>query len=268
MTLRVAVLGITGRLGGAIAREVLSDPRFALTGGIVRSEFEGEDRDIGVIAGAGRCGIAASVSLEEGTANADLLIDASQPEATIAAAERLAGRGNFAFVTGVTGLDSDQKARLQAASDRLPILAARNFSLGIALMDALVRKAAAALPAGAWDAEITETHHRHKVDAPSGTALVLGEAVAAGRQQALDDVAAIDRAGKRRPGDIGFSVTRGGGIIGEHAVRFLSEMEEITLSHTAHDRRVFARGALEAALWMSGRKPGLYSMADLVATRT
>lgn len=267
MTVRVAVLGITGKLGGAIVREALDDSRFALTGGIVRSEYDGEERDIGVIAGAARYGIEASVSLEDGTANADVLIDASQPDATIAAAERLAGRGGFALVTGVTGLDSDQKARLKAASDRLPILAARNFSLGVALMEALVHQAASALPADAWDAEIAETHHRHKVDAPSGTALILGEAVAAARQQSLEDVSALDRSGRRRSGDIGFSVARGGGIVGEHAVRFLSDMEDITLTHTAHDRRVFARGALDAALWMSGRKSGLYSMADMVAGR-
>lgn len=267
MTVRIAVLGISGRLGGAIAREVLADPRFSLTGGIVRSEFAAEDRDIGVIAGAARCGMEASVGLEDGVAQADVLIDASQPEATIAAAERLAGRAGLALVTGVTGLDADQKARLKTASQRLPILAARNFSLGVALMEALVRRAAAALPARDWDAEISETHHRHKIDAPSGTALALGEAVAAGRRQELEDVSALDRTGARRPGDIGFSVTRGGGVIGEHAVRFLSDMEEITLCHTAHDRRVFARGALEAALWMQGRGPGLYSMADLVSGR-
>ncbi len=264
MTLRIAVLGVTGRLGRAIAREALSDPRFDLCGAIVRSEFEGESHDIGEIIGVGRLGLAAEIGIEDGCRDADILIDASAPDASIAAAERLSGRAGLGLVTGVTGFTPEQKQALKSAAKSLPILAARNFSLGMAVLEALTAKAAQALPKSSWDVEIDEAHHRDKVDAPSGTALILGEAVADAREQHLPNVKAVAREGKRPPGAIGFSVTRGGGIIGDHAVRFLADMEEITLSHRALDRRVFAKGALEAALWLHRRPSGLYGMSDVI----
>jgi len=264
MTLRIAVLGVTGRLGGAIAREALSDPRFDLSGAIIRSEYDGESDDVGDIIGVGRLGLAAQIGIEEGCSNADILIDASSPEASIAAAVRLSDRAGIGLVTGVTGFNADQKQALKAASKSLPILATRNFSLGIALLEALAAKAAQALPKSSWDVEIEEAHHRNKIDAPSGTALILGEAVADAREQHLPSVKAMARDGRRPPGAIGFAVTRGGGIVGDHAVRFLADMEEISLSHRALDRRVFAKGALEAALWLHCRPSGLYGMSDII----
>ena len=264
MTLRIAILGITGRLGRAIAQAAHEDGRVVLTGGIVRSDYEGDSFDIGDIAGIGPMGVSACVGIEEGCSNADILIDASAPEAGIAAAERLAKQSGVALVTGVTGFDADQKPKLATASKSIPILAARNFSLGVALLESLTRQASAALPKAGWDAEISETHHRHKIDAPSGTALALGEAVAGGRGQNLASVSVVARSGQRAPGAIGFSCSRGGGVIGEHAVRFLSDLEDITLSHKAHDRSVFAKGAIEAALWLHGKAPGLYAMSDVM----
>ena len=205
MPLRIAILGINGRLGQAIGREACIDDRFSLTGGIVRADSEESGQDIGEILGGPELGYQACVSLEEGTRDCDILIDASTPDACIAAAERLSGRDNFCFVTGVTGLDEDQRTRLKAASKTLPVMAARNFSVGIAVLESLAARAAGVLPSTLWDAEIEETHHRRKVDAPSGTALILGEAVAGARKQSLDRVRKDDRRGRRLTGDIAFS---------------------------------------------------------------
>lgn len=268
MSVKLAILGASGRMGRAIIQEVALDRRYNLVGGIVRSESEHDGSDLGLMAGCERAGVNAVVRIEDGVKGADVLIDVSNPEATVAAAERIAASGGIALVTGVTGLTAAQYDRLAAASKSMPILAARNFSLGVAILEDLVRQAAAALPLHRWDAEIVETHHRAKVDAPSGTALMLGEAIAEARGQALDQVAAMGRSGHtgyRPPGTIGIAAVRGGAVIGEHEVRFLSDYETISIGHVAHDRRVFARGALEAARWIAGKPPGLYSMRDLVA---
>lgn len=267
MAVNIAILGVSGRMGHAIVGEIALDRRCNLQGGIVRSDSEFAGTDIGVFAGTGYSGVNAVVRIEEGTKGADVVIDVSVPDATVAAAERLAAMGGIAMVTGVTGLKPQQFERLKAASEKIPILAARNFSLGVAILEDLVRQAAAALPLHRWDAEIIETHHRAKTDAPSGTALMLGEAVAEARGQAFDQVATMGRAGQtgyREPGTIGVTAVRGGAIIGEHDVKFLSDYETITLGHAAHDRRVFARGAIDAARWLAGKPAGLYSMRDMI----
>ncbi|MEN0652953.1 MULTISPECIES: 4-hydroxy-tetrahydrodipicolinate reductase [Hyphobacterium] len=268
MAVNIAILGVSGRMGHAIVGEIALDRRCNLHGGIVRSDSEFAGTDIGVFAGTGFSGVSAVVRLEEGAKGAHVVIDVSVPDATVAAAERLAAMGGIAMVTGVTGLDAEQLERLKAASERMPILAARNFSLGVAILEDLVRQAAAALPLHRWDAEIVETHHRAKTDAPSGTALMMGEAIAEARSQAFDQVAMMGRSGQtgyRPPGTIGVASVRGGAVIGEHDVKFLSDYETITLSHVAHDRRVFARGAIDAARWLAGKPPGLYSMRDIVS---
>lgn len=265
--LRIAVLGAGGRLGRAVLHAVMDDERCELTGGVVRAGSGLEGIDLGELAGLRGIGVFAMVGLEDAASGADVVIDAGAPELTAIAARRFADRGGPALVTGVTGLNAEQDAALRDAARSLPVLAARNFSIGAALTEALVRQAAAALPESGWDVEIEETHHRYKADAPSGTALMLGEAAAAARGRRLDAAAIRGRdgvTGPRPPGGIGFSSTRGGGVIGEHAVRFLSEMEEITIIHRAHDRRVFAQGALAAALWIRGRPAGLYTMADVI----
>lgn len=191
----------------------------------------------------------------------DVVIDFSAPEALIKALPHF--RDGAALISGTTGLSDADEREVALAAKRLAILRSGNFSLGIAVLSKLAEQAAAALGEG-WDIEITEMHHRHKVDAPSGTALMLGEAAARGRTVALDDVAAHDRAGLRREGDIGFSVLRGGGVYGNHDVRLVSESEMITLGHQALNRDVFAHGALHAAEWLCGKPAGAYALTDLL----
>jgi len=268
--IHVTVLGPTGRLGSAICRAVLDSPDFRLAGAVVRSESPASGEDIGVWLGGDPVGCRAETALEHAVEHADLVIDASLPSLTVAAAERLASLGRPALVTGVTGFNREQSARLDACLDRLPILMADNFSLGVAVTEALIHEAAR-LPAEEWDIEIHETHHKRKADAPSGTALMLARAAARARGETLEDIATWSRegtTGQRKPGTIGFAVNRGGSVIGEHSVRFLAELEEITISHRALDRSIFARGALAAARWMTndttGRGPGRYSMQDVI----
>ena len=269
--IKVSILGPNGRLGQAICAAVLDAADLELVGAIVRAESPRVGQDIGDMLGRADTGCLASVSFEDVVALSDIVIDASLPAMTVSVAERMAVLPRkCGLVTGVTGYSADQLARLTTASKRVPLLMAGNFSLGIAVVEALVGQAAA-LPAQDWDIEISETHHRLKTDAPSGTALLLGRAAAKQRGVTLDTAAIWSRegvTGPRKPGTIGFAVSRGGSIIGEHAVRFLAEMEEITISHRAHDRRIFASGAIAAAHWMcqdgEGREPGLYSMQDVV----
>ena len=267
---RISVLGPTGRLGGAICREIIDSEGVELAGALVRASSDAVGKDIGILAGRDPVGVTSVSSLSEAVESADIVIDASLPDATVEAAEYLAGKGGPPLVTGVTGFSEAQDERLNAAAQRLPLLWAGNFSLGVAMAETLVRQAAA-LPADVWDIEIEEAHHRMKADAPSGTALMLARAAAEKRGQSLGDVAVWAREGHTGPregGSIGFAVTRGGSIIGDHSVRFISEMEEITISHRAFDRAVFARGALAAAIWMhnngQGRPAGMHSMHDVV----
>lgn len=268
----ITVLGPTGRLGRAICEAVLEAPDCRLAGVVVRAESRFAGHDIGEILERAPLDMAAETSLELAVEGADVVIDASLPGMTIASAQRLAAQGGPSLITGVTGLTESQEEMLGAAALQIPVLKASNFSLGVAIAEALVAQAAV-LPARDWDIEVEETHHRRKADAPSGTALMLARAAAKKRGVTLQEAGVWSRegtTGPRETGTIGFAVTRGGSIIGEHAVRFLSEMEELTISHRAFDRRVFARGAIEAARWMynggSGRQPALYSMQNVVST--
>lgn len=192
----------------------------------------------------------------------DAVIDFSAGPALMAALPHL--RKTTALVSGTTGLSDAEEDAVKEASKTLPIFRSGNFSLGIAVLSSLARQASQALGDG-WDIEVLEMHHRHKTDAPSGTALMLGDAVAQGRGVSLSEKAAHDRTGARTSGDIGFAVLRGGGVYGLHEVRLASESEMIILGHQALNRDVFAHGALAAAEWMMGRDPGLYSMDDLIA---
>jgi|OM-RGC.v1.008761378 4-hydroxy-tetrahydrodipicolinate reductase len=269
--IRVAVLGPTGRLGSAICRALLDSPDFRIAGAVVRAESPVSGEDIGTWLGRDPIDCRAETSLEHAIETADIVLDASLPGMTVAAAERLASLGGPALITGVTGFNREQSDRLTACADRLPVLLAGNFSLGVAVTEALVREAAR-LPAADWDIEVHETHHRRKADAPSGTALMLARTAAKSRGESLESLATWSRegvTGPRKTGSIGFAVSRGGSVVGEHSVRFLAELEEITISHRALDRSIFARGALAAARWMinggAGRAAGEYSMQDVVA---
>lgn len=248
--IKIAVAGALGRMGQAVAAAVQADPALVLVARFDRPGAEGEGL----------------VSAAEALAAAEVVIDFTTPAASAALAERVAGQG-VALVLGATGFNDDQLAAVAAAARTTAIVRAGNFSLGLNMLMGLVAQAARALPAEAYDIEIFEAHHRRKVDAPSGTALMLGEAAARGRGVRLSQVARHARdgiTGERPVQEIGFSVLRGGGIVGEHSVTFAAEDEILTLSHSARDRGLFARGAVAAARWVRARPPGEYDMQDVL----
>jgi 4-hydroxy-tetrahydrodipicolinate reductase len=200
----------------------------------------------------------------------DVVIDFSTAEASVALAQACAERGGPALVIGSTGFSPEQDAEILKAAERVAIVRSGNFSLGVNILIGLVEHAAQRLDARDWDIEITEAHHRKKVDAPSGTALMLGEAAASGRGHELAALRTVpyDGVGEaRETGKIGFSSIRAGGIVGEHTILFASEDEVVTLSHSAIDRSLFARGAVAAAAWVRNRRPGLYDMQDVLGFR-
>jgi len=255
----VAVFGAAGRMGEALLRVIRDAPRARLAAALVRdgSPLAGQPVPAHLLAGGTGAAYAAAP-----VAPAQVLIDFAGPQG-FDAALALALRTGTALVSGSTGLDARQQAALAAAAERIPVLWSANFSLGVALLLHLVRQAAAALPD--WDCEIVEAHHRHKRDAPSGTALSLGHAAAVGRGVDLDRVAATStREGERRDGAIGFAVVRGGDVVGEHTVAFYGAGERVELGHRATDRDIFARGAVRAALWLARRAPGRYALQDVL----
>ena len=212
-------------------------------------------------------GLTRSGNVQDLAAISDVVIDFTHASTVVAHAQALSAAGT-GWVLGTTGLDDAASASVRTAASRIGVVQAANFSPGLALLTTLVQRLASSLPATGYDGEILEMHHRDKRDAPSGTALALGEAVASARGQRLADAAIRGRDGQtgpRRAGQIGFASLRGGGIVGEHAVSFTAGSERITVSHEAFDRLVFAEGALRAALWLAGRPPGLYTMADVLA---
>jgi 4-hydroxy-tetrahydrodipicolinate reductase len=249
--IRIAVAGALGRMGKVTADAVEADPGLELV-----ARFD-------------RPGVTGEGLTDQGTAlaAADVVIDFTTPAASTALAQACAARGGPALLIGATGFNEAQLAAIAAASAKVPIVRAGNFSLGLNMLMGLVEQAARRLDPEAYDIEIFEAHHRRKVDAPSGAALMLGEAAAKGRGVSLAGVAKRGRdgiTGARPTGEIGFSVMRGGGIVGEHSVAFAAEDEVLTLAHSARDRGLFARGAIAAAKWVSGRPPGEYSMRDVL----
>jgi 4-hydroxy-tetrahydrodipicolinate reductase len=250
--LRIGVAGALGRMGRAVSALVDGAPGVTLAARFNRIEHEG------------------LVSADEALAASDVIVDFTTADASTALAERAAGRGGPALIIGSTGFTSEQDAAVAEAARRIAIVKSGNFSLGVNVLAGLVEETARRLAADGWDIEVFEAHHRRKVDAPSGTALMLGEAAARGRNVRLADVEARARdgiTGARADGAIGFSVARGGGIVGEHAVTFAAEEEILTLSHSARDRALFARGALAAARWVASRPAGLYDMKDVLGFR-
>lgn len=203
--------------------------------------------------------------LSEHIAQADVVIDFSAPESCVRAA-RIATQAGVRFVSGTTGLTREQVEELEECSKQAAVLHAANFSVGVNVLEKLVELASQATGEG-FDLEVFEAHHRRKVDAPSGTALFLAEAAARGRDVSLEEQAVWSRQGQvgaRRDGEIGFQVVRGGDIVGEHTVFMCGEGERLELTHRATDRGIFARGALRAACWLSTRRPGLYTMRDVL----
>lgn len=263
--MKLAVVGAAGRMGRMLVRTIAETPGLALHAALEHAGSSALGKDSGMLAGLGDNGVPVTSDPLEAVVHAQGIIDFSTPATTVAMAA-LAAQARIAHVIGTTGLSADDLAKIAAAARHAPIVRSGNMSLGVNLLAALVEKAAQAL-GPAWDIEILEMHHRMKVDAPSGTALLLGEAAAKGRNIALDDhsVRARDgHTGARREGDIGFATLRGGTVVGDHSVIFASAGERLTLTHNAEDRGLFARGAAQAALWARNRKPGLYSMRDVL----
>jgi len=263
--MRIGVVGAAGRMGRTLVQEIARTEGAVLAGGSESPGHPALGQDVGVLAGIGATGLMVAEDPLALFAESDAVIDFSAPAATVAHAE-LAAQGRTILIAGTTGLDAAQEAAVTRAAHHIPIVRGANMSLGVNLLLALTQRVAAALGPD-YDIEIFEIHHRHKVDAPSGTALALGDAAARGRAVELAAVAQRGRdghTGPRRAGDIGFSVARGGSEIGDHAVMFCGEGERLELTHKAGGRQIYARGAVRAALWARGRPPGLYGMKDVL----
>ena len=261
----IVVTGASGRMGRMLVRTVRESGKARLVGALERPGHDWIGQDIGTLTGGGPCGVLVTDDPLPAFAAAQAVIDFTAPDATVAFAG-LAAQARCVHVIGTTGLEGGHLTRIAAAARHAVIVRAGNMSLGVNLLLGLTRKVAAALGED-WDIEIIEAHHRAKVDAPSGTALMLGQAAAEGRGVELDSVSDRVRdgvTGARVPGNIGFAVVRGGDIVGEHDVLFAGAGERIILRHVATDRGIFARGALAAALWGQDKGPGEYTMADVL----
>jgi 4-hydroxy-tetrahydrodipicolinate reductase len=255
---RIGLAGALGRMGRAIVAAVEGQADAMVVAGFDLPGTEGQPWRASALGGP------------QDAARCDVVIDFTTPTASAALAEASAARQAPALVIGSTGWGEAEELRVWSAAKRIAIVKSGNFSLGVNVLAGLVQQAARRLPALDWDIEVFEAHHRRKVDAPSGTALMLGEAAARGRQTELAAVQVRARdgiTGPRPEGAIGFSAMRGGGIVGEHSVVFAGEEEVLTFSHSARDRGLFARGALAAALWVVGKPPGLYDMMDVLGFR-
>ena len=261
----IVITGGSGRMGQMLINQVTASDHCNLVGVLERTGHPWVGRDIGEAMGGAAIGITVTDDALEAFAKAQAVIDFTGPEATVAFAG-LAAQARAVHVIGTTGLSDDDLKAINAAARHAVIVRAGNMSLGVNLLVKLTEKVAAALDAD-FDIEIIEAHHNQKVDAPSGTALMLGQAAAAGRGVDLVDVRDSGRdgiTGARQRGDIGFTAIRGGDIVGDHDVLFAAMGEQITLRHRATDRAVFARGALKAALWGQDKAPGEYDMMDVL----
>ena len=256
---RIAVVGATGRMGREVVRAALEDDAFDLVGGVVKPGAEELGADLGELCGWGKAGVSAT---EDPPADAEALIEFTTPEATV---------GHLSYgrpvVIGTTGLTEEQRALVERAAQNTPVVLAPNMSVGVNLLREVVRELSEKL-GDDYDIEIVEAHHRNKVDAPSGTALLLARAAAEGRGRKLDEVAVYGREGRspREEGEIGIHALRGGAVVGEHRVIFYSSGEEVEVTHRAISRRTFAAGALRAARFIVGAAPGLYSMRDVLGS--
>ncbi|WP_378947728.1 4-hydroxy-tetrahydrodipicolinate reductase [Paracoccus sp. R86501] len=261
----IVVTGASGRMGQMLIRLILDNPQVRLAGALERAGHDWVGRDIGEAMGGAPVGVTVSDDAVATIAQAQAVIDFTAPDATVAFAE-LTAQARAVHVIGTTGMEQAHLDKLAAAARHAPIVRAGNMSLGVNLLVGLTRKVAAALGTD-WDIEVVEAHHRHKVDAPSGTALMLGQAAAEGRGATLDDLRTPARegiTGARETGSIGFSAIRGGDVVGEHDVIFAADGERIVLRHLATDRAIFARGAIRAAVWGQDKGPGEYDMNDVL----
>ena len=263
-TITIGIPGAAGRMGRMLIREIAAAPGLELAAATDLPDSDAIGQDSGLLAGTGANGVMIADS-PSALGAADVIVDFTSPAASVAHAGIAAGAGR-ALVVGTTGMSEDDEAALTEAAKTIPLVYCANTSVGVTLLARLVEQVAAQLVEG-WDIEILEAHHHHKVDAPSGTALALGEAAARGRGVALNDVSDMVRKGQtgaRKEGDIGFAVLRGGDVTGEHSVIFFGDSERVEISHRATDRAIFARGALRAARFAAAATPGFFDMNDVL----
>lgn len=263
--MKVGIVGCAGRMGRMLVAETLAAQDCTLVGGLEHGQSPFLGADLGALAGLDDVGLVAGSDSAALFGEADVVIDFTLPQAVIGHAEA-AEKNVTALVIGTTGLGPEDQAAVEKAARSVAVIQAANFSVGVNLLLGLTTQVAALLDSD-YDIEIVEMHHRHKVDAPSGTALALGQAAADGRSVDLEAVSQRVRdghTGARRPGDIGFATLRGGDVVGEHSVIFAADGERIELTHKASSRTLFARGAVRAAKWCDGRAAGLYSMTDVL----
>jgi 4-hydroxy-tetrahydrodipicolinate reductase len=263
--MKVAIAGAGGRMGQMLIRQIEHTPGCNLESAIEGAASNNLDRDAGEVAGIGAKGVKIVSDAAAAIGGADVVIDFTVPAATVAHAQIAADKG-VAMVIGTTGLDPGQTTAIHEAARKVPIMWAANMALGVNILLALVERTAAMLDPG-YDIEILEMHHRYKIDAPSGTALALGRAAAAGRQVRLEDVWRKTRdghTGARPAGEIGFATLRGGEEVGVHTVMFAAAGERLELSHRSFSRETYAAGAIRAAQWLMGKPAGLYGMKDVL----
>ena len=265
--MKLVVLGAAGRMGRTLVKVIAETEGASLAAAIEREGSPALQSDAGMLAGIGENGVVVGSDIDAALEGADGIIDFTAPAVSVDIAKRAAER-RLVHVIGSTGFEVGADAAIGAAAEAgATIVKSGNMSLGVNLLAVLVEQAARALGPDAFDIEVLEMHHKHKVDAPSGTALLLGEAAAKGRDVALADHSVKVRdgiTGPREAGTIGFATLRGGSVVGEHSVILAGEGERIELSHAAGDRSIFARGAIKAALWAKGKPAGLYSMRDVL----
>ncbi|AQX20126.1 4-hydroxy-tetrahydrodipicolinate reductase [Bartonella sp. WD16.2] len=264
--MRLAVVGANGRMGRALITALQHRKSVELCGVLVRKGSPFVGKDASVLIGSNILGIPITDDPEKAFSNAEGILDFSQPQATIIYADYAAQKG-IVHIIGTTGFSKEEEAQIATSAMHTTIVKSGNMSLGINLLANLVKKAAKTLTSEDFDIEISEMHHFGKVDAPSGTALLLGNAAAEGRNVQFQDVYVSERkgyTGERKKGTIGFACLRGGTVVGDHSVIFAGPNEHIVLSHSAQERSIFANGALKAALWARNHKNGLYSMLDVL----
>ncbi len=262
---KIAINGAAGRMGRALINAALVTPGAKLSAAVDRPNCPELEMDAGSFVGLPASGVELSADLNAALAASEVLVDFTRPEGTITALTACV-KAKRAMVIGTTGLTPEQRAKIEAAAKEIPICMAANFSFGVSVTMKLLELAAKTF-GNTVDVEIVETHHRHKLDSPSGTALVMGEVVAQATGRNLKDVAIYGREGQvgaRARNTIGFSAIRGGDVVGDHTVMFLGEGERLEITHKATSRLNFAQGAIRTAIWLSGRKPGFYSMQEVL----
>ena len=261
--IRIALPGASGRMGRMLTRVVAADDGLKIVSATAAPDDAMIGQDLGLNNHLAEMGVVVGGEAEDlFVPSPQVCIDFTAPDASVRHVELAAAHG-VPMVIGTTGLNEEQHEAISHAAQKIPIMICANTSFGITLLRQLVEQVAAQLSTG-WDIEIVETHHKHKIDAPSGTALALGDAAAKGRGVLLGDVASMNREGARHAGNIGFAVMRGGNVVGEHSVIFYGDCERIELTHRATDRVIFAQGALRAGVWVVGQPAGLYAMDDVL----